>query len=278
MRRFNYKEVFEKFFPFYYKEYDSYKNAKGEGLLERFIKVCTEYFDTDVVANPYNPGLDNFINLIDIDQTPDIFLNYLWEYLGEIPYAWGVLTDGKPYTQENLKAWIKSSGSFPRADARRALKYAISLFKIRGTTKFYSLLGRIYGVQFELLEAGTGVDILSDEFIKAYYRKGTGESSEEIYSTYGSDVTPEGVASQYPVSNYQSKEDCLKCVTIKVNVKMDSNLYNSIINSGVPLSNIINAFQKIIEKYLPAFCKIANTDEGNPDVNIVNYTSALLVK
>ena len=78
--------IFTHLFPYEYKVEDTYKDINGKGILERFIDICSEYFDKEVI-----PEIDNFTDIIDIDKTPGIFLNYIWEYFGYIPYAYGVL-------------------------------------------------------------------------------------------------------------------------------------------------------------------------------------------
>lgn len=270
MRHFNYREVFEKFFPYYYKENDSYKDKDGKGLLERLVTTCTEYFDTDVVTNPDNPGLDDFINILDIDKTPDIFLNYLWEYLGEIPYAWGILTNGQPYTKENLQKWLTSPTSYPRADPRIVLKYAISLYKIRGTRLFYSLLGKLYNVRFDLIDHATGGHILEGDFVKATFT--------DIYSTHASDEDPEGIASQFPMYEYPGKEKCLECVQVEIHVQIPEGSYNYLIsNPDIELANVKQAFQRIVEKYLPVFCKVYY-ENGEASVSLESYTPTLIVR
>lgn len=286
MRRFNYKDVFKRFFPLYFQEHDSYKNDKGEGLLERLVTVCTEYFDTDVVVNPDNPGLDNFMDIIDFDLTPDIYLNYLWEYLGEIPYAWGVLTNGKPYSKENLKEWLSSPQGYPKANSRQVLKYAISLYKIRGTSVFYHILGRIYGVEFEIIDLSTLGSITDDGYTKAVYlnrsESDPDQVLEEVYSAWPSDSDSEGIASQYSLSNSggSANLDCLKCVDVRVNVKIKQGVYEAIQNSTVvTMDSVAEAYLRIIEKYLPVFVKVATKeDTGKPDINLVSVSPTLLVR
>lgn len=271
MRHFNYKEVFEKFFPYYYKENDSYKDKEGKGLLERLVTTCTEYIDTDIVTNSDNPGLDDLINILDFDKTPDIFLNYLWEYLGEIPYAWGILTNGQPYTKENLQAWLTSPTSYPRADPRIALKYAISLYKIRGTTKFYSLLGKLYGVKFDLVDHATGGHILEGDFVKATF--------SDSYATYASDEDPEGIASKFPMYDYPGKEKCLECVQVEIHVHILEGTYKALeMSDEIYVSNVKQAFQRIVEKYLPIFCKVYYDENGEASVSLESYALTLIVR
>lgn len=273
MRRFNYRQVFEKFFPQYYKENDSYKDKEGRGLLERLVTTCTEYLDSDIVGTTNFPGLDEFINLIDVDKTPEIFLNYLWEYLGEIPYAWGVLTNGQPYTKENLEKWLSSPKGYPKADPRTVLKYAISLYKIRGTKKFYQILGSLYGVEIDLIDHDRHSSILGEDFVKAVYG--------DTYVTYASDSNPEGITSQYPLYKYEDpgnapdQSSCNECVYLEVYIKVPSEVYDEWIGSGlVSLSNVKLAFQRIVEKYMPIFCKVYQ-EEGIAFIEIERYENPL---
>ena len=144
MKWSSFKENLFSFFPNYYKENDTYKDSEGKGILERFIEVCSEYFDTEVM-----PDIDNFLSCLDVDKTSPVLLNYLWEYFGYIPYAYGLITNGEPYTKENLQRWlVNSKEHYPIANVRKLLKYAISLYKIRCTSDFYLILGKFYGVQF----------------------------------------------------------------------------------------------------------------------------------
>lgn len=165
MSNFSFKDyIFNKLLPRYFKDKDTYKDQNNKGILERFMEVCSEYLDTDIMADTEvddpvlltnQPGLDNIIKLIDPDVTPELFLNYLWEFLGEIPYGYGLLINGTEYNPKDYSAWL-SKKPFPVADSRRLLKYAISLYKIRGTEKFYNILGKFYGVDIYLREVMNG--------------------------------------------------------------------------------------------------------------------------
>lgn len=150
MSRFKFKEwLFSNFFPSYYKENDTYKDENGKGILERFIEVCSEYFDDNIT-----PNIDNLLDQIDPDTAQSLFLNYIWEYFGYLPFAWGVLIGNNDedwdFSKDQVSRWMNTLTAFPKADARKMLKYAISLYKIRGTEAFYQILGRFYGVQFTL--------------------------------------------------------------------------------------------------------------------------------
>lgn len=170
MRQFKFKEwVFKNLFPYYYQENDTYHDSSGKGILQRFIEVCSQYFDDDIIDdNGTQPGLDNIINLIDVDLTPELFLNYLWEFLGEIPYAYGLIIQGKTYDKDDLRGWLFNNTDFPQADPRKLLKYAISLYKIRGTEQFYDVLGHFYGFNIELVETVNGGNIGDDNLTPSH--------------------------------------------------------------------------------------------------------------
>ena len=263
MRQFKFKEwVFKNLFPYYYQENDTYHDSSGKGILQRFTEVCSEYFDTKIIDDQgTQPGLDNIVNLIDIDTTPELFLNYLWEFLGEIPYAYGLIIQGKTYDKDNLRDWIFNNTDFPQADPRKLLKYAISLYKIRGTDKFYEILGYFYGFRIELIETtnggSVGDDILTpshDHLILAVYGSGSG-----TVATYarGSDE----VRAPYPDG------DCYSCLYFLVKVGIGVARYNQLVSQG-RLNIVMNLLLGIIEKYLPIYCKIAHYDNGNPKVII----------
>ena len=132
--------------PIFYKEKDTYNNEEGEGILERFLQTCGNYFQDEVL-----PDIDNILNLIDIDNTNELYLNYIWELFGSIPYAYGILIDQRLWDtysniSSNRDAWLMAiEAAPPRASARDLLKFAIPLYKIRGTLDFYDILLGFYG-------------------------------------------------------------------------------------------------------------------------------------
>lgn len=142
------------FLPYQYKDRDTYK-VGGKGILERFLEVCGTY-----LADVITPDIDNELDLIDMDNVPDMYLNYLWEFLGEIPFAYGVTIDEDKFnkyynglkTKEELKVlskvWTIPKGGpvvLSEEKVRSILKYAITLIKIRGTKKFFVTLFKLYG-------------------------------------------------------------------------------------------------------------------------------------
>lgn len=201
--------IFSNLFDNYYKANDTYQDSEGKGIFERFIDVCSGYFDTEVM-----PDIDNFMECLDVDKANPIFLNYLWEYFGFIPYAYGVLTKGEPYTEENLEKWLKEDRGFPTADYRLVLRYAISLYKIRGTKRFYEILGRFYGVTFILTEVS---EETKQRIIQS--RDDEGSVNYDIISHFdNSSVT------------YDTETDCWECVPMILTIGIPQSQWNQIIN------------------------------------------------
>lgn len=239
--------VFPNLFPAYYKDYDTYKDKNGKGILERFIEVCSNYLDTDII-----PDIDNFMDILDVDVTPDIFLNYFWEYFDYIPYAYGVLVKGVPFTKENVASWLNTPDGFPKADTRSILKYAVSLYKIRCTQDFYTILGRFYGVRFELEEI-----LFEDGYSNGYSNKPSnnpginyrfiGAVFEDVVSTYSGENEYYGDwKGLYPYG------DCTSCTTIKANIYIPKGMYDAIQDN---IDNVKNAFVNLLNKYIPVNVK-----------------------
>lgn len=150
------------FFPYIYKERDTYK-VNGQGILERFLEVCGTYLEEYIT-----PDIDNELELIDLDNVPPMYLNYLWEYLGSIPFAYGVSIDKDKFdkyynglkSKEELEAlskvWtIQKNGPVVLNDTkvRNILKYAITLTKIRGTKKFFETIFKLYGFECTIVDS-----------------------------------------------------------------------------------------------------------------------------
>ena len=239
--------VFPNLFPAYYKDYDTYKDKNGKGILERFIEVCSNYLDTDII-----PDIDNFMDILDVDVTPDIFLNYFWEYFDYIPYAYGVLVKGTPFTKENVASWLNTPDGFPKADTRSILKYAVSLYKIRCTQDFYTILGRFYGVRFELEEI-----LFEDGYSNGYSNKPSnnpginyrliGAVFEDVVSTYSGENEYYGDwKGLYPYG------DCTSCTIIKANIYIPKGMYDAIQDN---IDNVKNAFVNLLNKYIPVNVK-----------------------
>ena len=254
--------VFPNLFPAYYKDYDTYKDKNGKGILERFIEVCSNYLDTDII-----PDIDNFMDILDVDVTPDIFLNYFWEYFDYIPYAYGVLVKGTPFTKENVASWLNTPDGFPKADTRSILKYAVSLYKIRCTQDFYTILGRFYGVRFELEEilfedgysnkSSNNYRLIGAVFEDGYSNKSSnnpginyrliGAVFENVVSTYSGENEYYGDwKGLYPYGN------CTSCTTIKANIYIPKGMYDAIQDN---IDNVKNAFVNLLNKYIPVNVK-----------------------
>lgn len=258
--------IFEYLFPRYYKDADTYKNLEGKGILERFIEVCSEYLDTDIV-----PDIDNLLDNIDPDTASDLFLNYIWEYLGKIPYAYGVIyKDNIPYSREDLANWISNNNTFPRANARKILKYAISLYKIRCTSDFYTILGRYYGVRFIVQNSsdttgdnpvfGPGVNILDPAKDDEY-------NPELDYSFYDTGEEYD-IGSKY----YDSAYGCWECTKLSVTILIPKGTWDILEEKGA-LENAKQSLVDILNRYMPVHVRVLTVE----NVSFGYSTTKLLV-
>lgn len=271
MSQFSFKDyIFTYLFPYYYQANDTYRDGTGKGILQRFIETCSEYFDTDIIADAtektagdtFQPGLDNLVNLIDFDKTPELFLNYLWEFLGEIPFGYGLIVQGKVYDKTDLSSWMVLR-DFPEVDPRALLKYAISLYKVRGTEKFYEVLGRFYGISLELVETNNGGSPGDPD-------PDIPNHTHLVLATYLNDG--QKTIATYSLGNERRRApfwdgDCTSCLFFKIKVGMSTTLYNKLVSHGT-LGQAISTIQSIVEKYLPIHCKTAVYANGDPKIVI----------
>jgi len=186
--------------PPYFKDKDTYKDENDQGILERFLSICGDYFKDDIT-----PDIDSIMSLIDIDNTSEIYLNYIWELFGSIPFAYGILIDTRMWETyskvgSNSDAWLKAiEASPPRARPRDILKYAIPLYKIRGTLNFYNILMGFYGYKC-FIEDPTG----DETYIPG---GGIGLMNAPLYD----DDLLYDTSETYDVS-----KNCLSCVGVKL--------------------------------------------------------------
>lgn len=215
MRKFKYKEHFFTFISNrFIRSNDTYKDAQGKGILQRFMEVCGEYLDTDV-----NPELDNFLDILNPTTTDEYFLNLMWEYFGFIPYAYGIMQDSKYYNKVELAKTLNRKDL--KVDNRNLLRFAISLYKIRCTPAFYVILGKFYGLEITIIEpTATRVNKSTVYDSQAYYNQ---------------------------ESLYNQEVDCLECLEIDISVK----ILNETPLSNSQLNNIKEGTVFILNKYLP---------------------------
>lgn len=161
--------------PYYFKEQDTYK-VNGKGLLERYLDIFGTYFDNQVVKD-----ISTLDDIIDIDKTPEVYLGYLWEFLGSMPYAnpkaidpdkWKQYFNGfeSDSTIESLsRLWLYRKDSdgdhytLTLNQVRSLVKYSIALFSIRGTKKFFEVFLRLYGFEVNISNDSTYPKITLEE-------------------------------------------------------------------------------------------------------------------
>jgi hypothetical protein len=164
------------FLPFEFKEQDTYK-VDGKGILERFLEICGSYFQDNITSD-----IDNILDLIDIDKTQQRYLNYLWEFLGELPFARTGEHTGVPNLSDE--------------QIRTILKYSIPLLKIRGSRKFFEILFNMYGLTCTIVDPTDGE---MDKW-------------EKVDPLYDTDY------SRYDKYNYDKIYGCAQCIQVDINI------------------------------------------------------------
>lgn len=267
--------------PYYYKGADTYKNKDGKGIFERYLEIFGNYFEDHIVEDT-----STITDIIDIENCDEPYLNHLWEFLGQMPFAqspqvdiekWKVYFNGFDSKDENN--WkeactipTNSSTDFDQdSDTIKALiKYSISLFKIRGTQQFFEILFRIYGLNCEIGEPT--LEIFGDEDSIDYAGKDVdyaginskehgdsqdyaGKGQDMYISRYGkSKFDVEGsILDSYTLDRFTT---CTRCVTIPV--KITGHNYMGI--SG-EFDSFRVACENIFDRFLPFNVK-ADIDYG----------------
>lgn len=222
--------------PYYFKENDSYK-VDGKGILQRFLDICGEYFKDQVYADT-----KSILDIQDLDKTPDMYLVYFWELLGQMPFAIGNHIDeeawktnfngllGDSELERLSKTWIiPKSGPFSLTseEVRSILRYSISLLKIRGSKDFFEIIFRMYGLTCEIEDPTKTGD---------YNGWLTPEETKPRFDQYV----------YFDKGHFDNQYECTQCIPVKFTIggHTFSDKYQSGFNSfrrGV--ENIINRFK-----------------------------------
>ena len=225
------------FLPYEYKDQDTYK-VDGKGILERYLQIFGDYFQ-DIITEDTRSVLD----IIDIDNTPGYYLNYLWEFLGELPYAntpiisedtWKLYFSGfkdKETMNKLCDEWLNYRTGILEFDTdtvRKLLKCSVALFKIRGTKQFFEVLFRLYGLGLEITDP---VDDNTDLWIPDNHPQYDFEDQ-----TYDSDVT------------YDNLYRCTQCVDVPI--KVTGHGFTSPTPEAISFRNSILA---LFRRFLPYF-------------------------
>ena len=231
--------------PYYFREQDTYK-VNGKGILERYLEIFKDYFDNQIINN-----IKTLDDIIDFDKTPEIYLGYLWEFLGSMPYANPKAIDPKKWKQyfngfDNdstiqalSKLWVyrKDSDSdhynLDLDQVRALVKYSVALFSIRGTKKFFEVLLRMYGFDVTISNGST-------------YPITTSEDDDD-HDYWGSDTDYWGTN-----DDYAGSIDSLFNIKTE-NTKLDSewlNLDEGTIDNHVNCNKLVNVNFRLRSDYV----------------------------
>ena len=257
------------FLPYYFKSNDTYKDNNGKGLLEKYLEIFGNYFEDIIVTD-----IKSLSDILDISNTDDIYLGYLWEFLGQLPYAnpkaidpdkWKAYFNGfdSDTTIHQLsKYWLYPKDTvdgdliLSEDTVRDLLKYSITLFKIRGTEKFFKTLMALYGLKIDILEsqsspitvsqhdddydyAGTDQDYLGDDDDYA--------GVPNFYKKFNTVTKIDGSgASLNNGSTMDNTSVCNTCASIHFKLYIPSSIL-----SGGNVDKYIDRIESIIKRFLP---------------------------
>lgn len=216
----NIKNLIE-YLPFYYKDSDTYKDSDGKGILEKFLEICGTYFQDNI-----KKSIDNTLeHCLKVDKDiDDTYLNYIWESFGKFPFA-------KPDSKSILK--------LSKEQKVDLIKYVISLYKIRGSRKFYEIIFRLYSNKDNLLEL-KNIEETSPDYIEDF-RDGS-ISRDNIDST---EVWP-----YFDMIPFDSNEKFDEYREISLHGKVDFYVnINPLISTN--MKEVWSAIKNLIDTYLP---------------------------
>jgi phage tail-like protein len=119
-----FKDFIFNLFPSYFKENDSYKNGNGEGLFERYLRCFGEEIDNEIL-----PYLENYLDELDPVTASSKMLQHISDSLGNPP---DIFLNETQY--------------------RNILRYAVDVYKIKGTAASYQLLFSLLGYNTNIIE------------------------------------------------------------------------------------------------------------------------------
>lgn len=233
--------------PYYFKEADTYKDSNGKGILERFLEICGSYLEDQVTLDT-----ESLLDNLDVEQCPEHFLQYFWEWFGCIPFAEGEFIDPNKWAQyyngfdsqaqynQKKQNWIHVNKNNPLpnltlSDKRRILRYAISLIKCRGSKIFFETMFRLYGV-----ECISIVTPLDDNY----------QGSDKLEDhTIKETILDDGKDGEYLLFDNDQKFDwdtyCSQCIPVYFTIR-----YTGDSNSEA-CKNFMQAIINFINKYIP---------------------------
>lgn len=132
--------------PDYYQNQDTYIDVNGEGLLKRYLRNFGMEYDENIKIY-----IDNFMDLFNPMKCPTTLLPALSFILG------------LPITVDNTEATY-----------RRMLKYAVRLYKVKGTIISYQMLFNLLGMEVTIIEDVPGKPLTYDMLPPVIYDDPTG--------------------------------------------------------------------------------------------------------
>lgn len=133
--------------PAYFKNNDTYKDANGEGILERYLATLGYELDENIVSQ-----IPCYLKIIDPTECQEIFLSHISDVLGNPP---DIFNDITLY--------------------RKLLNYIVAVYKIKGTIAAYQLFFSLLGYNVTITEVEP-INSESEYDIEGEYDTGLPES------------------------------------------------------------------------------------------------------
>lgn len=238
--------------PSYYKEYDSYKDGSGKGLLEKFLDICGSYFQETLI------DLDTYLENHRVSNIDELYVNNLWEFLGEFPFlqsdtfnpdTFAQIFNGSNLAEAKNKSRIYSNSllnalwkNHSQYTVRNILPHVISLYKIRGTVQFFDIIFRLFNLS-DKITMRDSYENLSEQ-AKKRVPQYLYDSSVSIFKH-----VPSFGSSTFDKSSYDTEIKCNTCVARFFEVDI-----SDFINTGtLPLKTYIDAIKGLIDKFIPFY-------------------------
>ena len=260
--------------PYYFRANDTYIKD-GKGLFQRYLEIFGNYFEDNIIGD-----INTLEDILDVDHTPELYLGYLWEFLGSMPYAnpnaidpdkWKILFNGfdSPTTIETLKKYwiypmnVSANGTADHFDltdtqVRALVKYSIALYSIRGTQKFFKVLLKLYGIDVTISTSKAYPDVtVLDDGDSDYYGTnddyyGTNDdyfgSTDTLFDTLSEVTKLDSEWMDLDVNTLDNHANCTHFVSVNFILNLVNYAYS---NGSNEFFRLQNRMFNLINMFLP---------------------------
>lgn len=251
--------------PYYYKEADTYNDNDGRGILEKYLEIFGNYFDKRIIADT-----DSLLDINDIDKCDELYLNHIWEFTGQMPFADSLRMDFEKFKTyfHNSPNWksLSSIGysrilgmDYTKEKKRALVKYTIALYKIRGTKKFFEILFRLYGLECTITEDDLRESSYGDEDYGGHDDDYGGNNDDyggkikNLYSKGYLDSSLDGEDSKLDNTTVDRSSACNLCRVVRFIVR--TKYYDILSINHKSYNSLFDGCLEIINRFIPVNVK-----------------------